>query len=205
MVERAHRQLKDALRARLACTDWHLHLPWVLLGLRAAPKEDSGVSAAELVFGTTLALPGQFLATSEPPIAEILQQLRMAQPLPTRPLPPSSAASPPPALLKADLVYVRRGAAAGPLASQYVGPYHVLDRSPKFFKLRIGDREEAVSIDRLKPHLGSSHLQPADPPRRGRPPATLRPGVSYAAAVTGGGYCGGPQMRQEDEKKSSSA
>ena len=35
-----HRQLKDSLRARLASTDWPSHLPWVLLGLRAAPKED---------------------------------------------------------------------------------------------------------------------------------------------------------------------
>jgi hypothetical protein len=38
------------------------HLPWVLLGLRAAPKEDSAISAAELVFGTKLALPGELLA-----------------------------------------------------------------------------------------------------------------------------------------------
>jgi hypothetical protein len=46
-----HRRLKDALKARLAGPDWPLHLPWVLLGLRAAPREDSGVSAAELVYG----------------------------------------------------------------------------------------------------------------------------------------------------------
>ncbi|MFO0002988.1 MAG: DDE-type integrase/transposase/recombinase, partial [bacterium] len=40
MVERCHRRLKDALRARLAGPDWPLHLPWVLMGLRAAPTED---------------------------------------------------------------------------------------------------------------------------------------------------------------------
>ncbi len=49
MVERAHRQLKDALRAHQAANYWPEHLPWVLLGLRAAPKEDSGVSSAEMV------------------------------------------------------------------------------------------------------------------------------------------------------------
>jgi Integrase zinc binding domain/Integrase core domain len=54
LVERAHRRLKDALKARLAGPDWPLHLPWVLLGLRAAPREDSGVSAAELVYGVPL-------------------------------------------------------------------------------------------------------------------------------------------------------
>jgi hypothetical protein len=54
MIERYHRQLKEALRARLAAAavgDWEFHLPWVLLGLRAVPKDDSGVSSAELVFG----------------------------------------------------------------------------------------------------------------------------------------------------------
>ena len=41
MVERCHRQLKDALRARTAGSDWPSHLPWILLGLWAAPKESS--------------------------------------------------------------------------------------------------------------------------------------------------------------------
>jgi hypothetical protein len=30
-------------------------------------------------------------------------------------------------------------------------------------------------MDRLKPHLGSSPLQAARPPKRGRPPASLQP------------------------------
>jgi transposase InsO family protein len=41
LVERTHRQIKDALRVRLAGNRWPEHLPWVLFGLRAAPKEDS--------------------------------------------------------------------------------------------------------------------------------------------------------------------
>jgi hypothetical protein len=59
MVERFHRQLKDALWARECGAEWAAHLPWVLLGLRAAPKEDSAVSSAELVYGSPLRLPGQ--------------------------------------------------------------------------------------------------------------------------------------------------
>ena len=43
MVERCHCQLKDALRACSAGGDWLSHLLWVLLGLRAAPKEYSEV------------------------------------------------------------------------------------------------------------------------------------------------------------------
>jgi hypothetical protein len=51
IVERAHRQLKDTLRARGAGTDLPLHLPWVLLGLQVTPKEISSISSAEAVFG----------------------------------------------------------------------------------------------------------------------------------------------------------
>jgi transposase InsO family protein len=40
MVERIHRQLKASLRARLIDQQWMVHLPWVLLGLRAALKEE---------------------------------------------------------------------------------------------------------------------------------------------------------------------
>jgi hypothetical protein len=61
MIERAHRQFKDALRSRAAGDKWTTHLPWILLGLRAAPKDDSNTSSAELVFGCWITVPGQFL------------------------------------------------------------------------------------------------------------------------------------------------
>ena len=51
MVERLHRQIKDALRARGTATDRADHLPWVVLGLRAAPKGESGVWTAETTLG----------------------------------------------------------------------------------------------------------------------------------------------------------
>ncbi len=63
-VEHFHRRLKESFQARLAGADWPEHLPWVLLGLRAAPREDSGISAAELVYGSPLSLPGQFLSAA---------------------------------------------------------------------------------------------------------------------------------------------
>ena len=66
MVERSHRQLKDALRAG---ADWPSHLPWVLLGLLTAPKEDSSISSAELLYGAPLVLPGQLPGVPEPPLA----------------------------------------------------------------------------------------------------------------------------------------
>jgi hypothetical protein len=75
MVERFHRQLKDALRAQLVNQDWLSQLPWVLLRLGASPKEDCGLSSAEMVFGEPLVLPGQFF-NSSPPAAGFLEQLR---------------------------------------------------------------------------------------------------------------------------------
>jgi hypothetical protein len=59
MVERLNRQLKESLRAREAGERWLEHLPWVMLGLRAAPKEQARVSSAEVVYGIPLTLPGQ--------------------------------------------------------------------------------------------------------------------------------------------------
>jgi cleavage and polyadenylation specificity factor subunit 1 len=59
IIERMHRQLKEALRARECGAAWADHVPWALLGLRSTPKELSGVSAAEAVFGSPLVLPNQ--------------------------------------------------------------------------------------------------------------------------------------------------
>ena len=44
-----------------------LHWPWGLLGLRAAPKEDSGTSSVELVLGSPLLLPREMLHMPEVP------------------------------------------------------------------------------------------------------------------------------------------
>jgi hypothetical protein len=49
----------------------------VLLGLRTAPKEDSGVSVAELA--------AEFLSTAEPAAAEFLQKLQQVELPATRP------------------------------------------------------------------------------------------------------------------------
>jgi hypothetical protein len=170
MVERTHRQLKDALRARLAGPRWPEHLPWVLFGLRAAPKEDSGLSSAELVFGMPLTLPGQLLAVPETPVEKVVEELRAVQPLPTRQLSYAEATSglQPPATL-GGRVRVRAQGSGPSLIPLYQGPYRVLERSQKFLSLEVGGRTEVVNVDRLKPHLGKVPLSPALPPTTGRP------------------------------------
>jgi transposase InsO family protein len=49
LVERFHRHLKSALRARLTGPSWV-----GIVGIRTAPKEDLGCSSAELVYGAPL-------------------------------------------------------------------------------------------------------------------------------------------------------
>ena len=59
MIECFHRQLKATLRTYPDQQRWNV--PIVLLGCRAAIKEDLGYSPAELVYGVPLPLPGQTL------------------------------------------------------------------------------------------------------------------------------------------------
>jgi transposase InsO family protein len=169
MLERAHRQLKDSLRARLAGPDWPQHLPWVLLGLRAAPKEDSAISSAELVFGAPLTLPGQLRSEKELPVETFVQRIREVVPPPTRVRTDEQAAAPAADLLAARYVYVRRGNKAAPLTPLYQGPYEVITAGPKYFLINVGGKPDTVSVDRLKPHLGAAPVVPAEPAVRGRP------------------------------------
>jgi len=182
LVERFHRRLKDALRARAAGADWYLHVPWVLLGMRTSCSEEADFSPAEAVFGSQLVLPGQFLSTPEPPSPTFLQDFQGV--LAGRPPPPTSHhTTPSPTTLPEDLllsrfVLVRRDAAQPPLGPLYDGPFLVLERSLHCFKLQVGSRIETVSTHRLKPCHTPEDTQAADPPRRGRPPnAAVKPTV----------------------------
>jgi hypothetical protein len=47
-------------------------------------------------------------------------------------------------------------------------------QAAKTFTLKVGDKSEVVSVDRLKPHTGTSPVVPAAPPARGRPAAASR-------------------------------
>ena len=78
MIERFHRFLKTFLHARLAGPDWIRHLPLVLLGLSFVPKDDTGMSVAEAVYGFPLTLPGDFLDSAEFPPKVFLQRVEKA-------------------------------------------------------------------------------------------------------------------------------
>jgi hypothetical protein len=185
LVERAHRQLKAALRAREAGSDWPSHLPWVLLGLHAAPKEVSGVSSAEVVFGQQLVLPGELTPGLEASPLDFRNALASSHPPPTsqpRTYAEVTAQPPKSVLQAAEYVYVLRGGVGAPLADPYTGPFSVLKAGPKCFVIEVGGRQEVVSVDRIKPHPGSAPPSVAQPPRRGRPAKQSTPAVSSSSA-----------------------
>ena len=181
LVERFHRSFKASLCARLTSPAWMDELPWVLLGLRTTPKDDLGASAAEMVYGAPLTVPGDLLApTPQIHPGDHLQQLRnrvgALAPVPTASH-GHSRVSVPAALATTPFVFLRRDGHKNPLQTPYTGPYRVLDRGDKAFTIDYGGRPERVSIDRLKPaHTDPSEPVPlAQPPRRGRPPLAAPP------------------------------
>ncbi len=176
LVERFHRRLKDALRARAAGADWCHHLPWVLLGIRSAWREGTRFSPAEAVYGAQPILPGQFLDSPEPPSSSFLDDLQGILSGRTA-LPTTHHSTPAPQQLPEELllakhVLVRRDGHTIPLSAAYDGPFLVLERSLRYFKLQVGNKTDTFSTLRLKPCRSPPDVQVAQPPRRGRPPAT---------------------------------
>ena len=117
---------------------WLDHLPWVLIGLRAAPTEDSALSSAEAVFGVPLAIPSQAQSMMKRPSDPAVEQLLIARR--KRSICWSSRRA---------LFYLgwcltclhQAGCGERPLASSYSGPRLVLRREQKILLLQMGNRQ----------------------------------------------------------------
>ena len=169
--------MKAALRASLTDSNWLDKLPWVILGLRTAPKEDLRSSSAELVFGQPLRVPGDFLPKSMEPwsaSAQRASQLDGARNFASAPTARHGvpASRVPPELQSAGYVFIRHDGHRAPLRPPYDGPLRVIEAGAKNFMVDMGGKPECVSVDRLKPAHLDLELPPdlALPPRRGRPP-----------------------------------
>ena len=173
LVERFHRHLKSALRARLTGPNWINELPWVLLGIRTTPKEDLGCSSAEIVYGAPLSVPGDFGLGTNNNRDLSLQQLR-EQVGSLKPIPTSWHGSTPshmPAKLQAanGMCSSAEMLTELPLQRIYEGPFKVLETGTKTFKVDRGGKSQTISVDRLKvantdpqaeqPSLFKSHNQ----------------------------------------------
>ena len=171
LVERFNKDIKVGLTTSADPHGWSDHLPLVLLALRCQLKPDINASAAEMVYGTTLRLPGDFIITNEDEqcLNDYVQQLRrdMAR---LRYTPPRVTKTKPyldPNLQTCSHVYVRVDRHHTPLSKPYEGPFPVHKRYPKYFKIHRNGLYDKISIDRLKPayldNKTKEHLTPALP------------------------------------------
>lgn len=170
MVERFHRQLKAAIRSH-ENESWTESLPIVLLGIRSSFKEDLKATAAEMVYGEGIRLPGEFFSPNNQVenTTEVITRLRKHFNT-LRPTQPVSHGKQKLFIAK-DLqscthVFLRFDAVKKSLQAPYNGPYEVISRNSKNFTIRINHKEHVVSIDRLKPaYLTASEEDQAPIPK----------------------------------------
>ena len=121
------------MKCQLSGPKWTEELLWVLLGIRTAPKEDLGLSTAELVYGSLLMVPGDFIPNGQPRTAsqELQQQRQSVGNL--RPVPTTAhgkeqiRTNVPQSLKQAKFVFVRWDSRKGPLQEPYDGSFEVVD------------------------------------------------------------------------------
>nr|VZI00650.1 unnamed protein product [Spirometra erinaceieuropaei] len=177
LVERFHRQLKASLRAHDNPSHWSEHLSLVMLGIRTALKPDLECSAAELVYGTTLRIPGDFFGYSQSSAdldpSDYVQRLRQAMThlRATPPRPSTSKSYVDPNLLTCSFVFVRIDSVRLPLQQPYDGQFRVLSRKDKHFTIDRGGRTDVVSIDRLK----AAYTEPLPTSQTEQPPLGTLP------------------------------
>ena len=161
MVERFHRQLKAAIIVHESPNPWTITLTAVLLGVRSAVKERLGRSAAEMIYGTTLRLPGEFtkqytvdantdLENYSDKLRVAMSRLRLCPPRDTQQHNIFQFKE----IATCTHVFLRRIAIAPPLTAPYDGPYKVVARNGRVMKILVKGKVETVSLDRVKPaHL----------------------------------------------------
>ncbi len=176
IIERFHRQLKASLMARLNGPNWHDDLPIVMLGIRTSLKEDLKCSSAELVYGTTLRLPGEFVchnqtASVDPTmfLGRLREVMHKQHPVPTQHHGKRSSYVPH-SLTDATYVFVRHDAVKAPLQPPYDGPFLVVKRNEKYFTINKNGIYDTVSLDRLKPAFIDQEPS-KQPPRKPSAPA----------------------------------
>lgn len=134
-----NRTLKSAIMPK-AGVSWSTALPMILLSLRNTLKPEIEASPAELVFGTSLRLPGDLVESGKEPLPaeDFVKELTKAM----RELQPTEAAdhSKPkfyiaPALDKCTHVLITDNTVGASLKKPYDGPFPVTGRAEKYFTI----------------------------------------------------------------------
>ena len=189
LIERFHRQLKASLKCSSNSIKWTDSLPLILLGIRTVVKDDLQCSTAELVYGTTLRLPAEFFtstitSTDDPStyVTRLKSGMSKLKPPPVRPQPQhkSHVSN---ILSHCTHVFVRHDGVRKPLQAVYDGPFKVLERNDKHFKLQYPNRTEIVSIDRLKAAHKDTYLPTNSPNNESTPSPVTFPSKTSAETV----------------------
>lgn len=181
LIERWHRSLKAAIMC-YKTKDWCAVLPLILLGLRSTFKEDLKSTPAEMLYGTTISLPGQFFTEYIPKSeqSEFVKSLKeqMASIRPTL----TSNHSSEKVFIQKELrycshVFLRNDTVRAALTPPFDGPYPVISRDDKKFELDINGKKVVVTIDRVKvAHTTDDPFDKDDVPVAGKQPETLTDG-----------------------------
>ncbi|KAK3881748.1 hypothetical protein Pcinc_013831 [Petrolisthes cinctipes] len=161
LVERFHRQLKSVLKGNI---NWVDRLPLSLLGIRNCYK-DLQSSSADLVFGTTLKIPGDMVHLTGSHdwdhstfLSSLHNHFNEIRPKQSRV--PVTDVFIMPDLFTVSHVLLRHDGHRQGLQYTYNGPYKVLRRTDKTFTILRSGKKEIVYIDRLKPaFMENEHLQ----------------------------------------------
>ncbi|XP_066958084.1 uncharacterized protein [Macrobrachium rosenbergii] len=168
LVEHFHSSLKASLMARCTAEDWKYQLPWVLLGLRTAPRANGDPSVAEKIYGEPFVVPGELVTEDHhnPSVQRLRDIVGKFAPY-KRTYTDRSVAFTLPGLSSTTHVFIRDDAVRPPLTRPYRGPFCVLERNNKAFLLALHGKNDWVSVDRIKPALleedtdaTTSHLPP---------------------------------------------
>ncbi|CAH4027952.1 unnamed protein product [Pieris brassicae] len=128
------------------------------MGIRSAYKEDVRASAAELVYGQPMRLPGEFFdpeadvtVDATDYLSRLRNMVRNLQPSPT-----ARHNSKHNTFIFKDLatsshVFLRDCIVGGALKPACSGPHKVIQRGDKVFKILVNGKQVTVSIDRIKP------------------------------------------------------
>ena len=155
IVERFHRQLKASIK----CHDtvrWTEVLPLVLLGIRTTLKTDINCTTAEMVYGSSLRIPGEFVTSSQTVVEDPVSYVARLKDHESHTTdahscltagcvgPTSTRTCVHPRTCTLDTT---------PFVNCYNhhdGPYEVISRGTKTIKIRKNGRTDTVSIDRVK-------------------------------------------------------
>ena len=199
-IEKRHQTIKNSLKASLidmgnAHGDkWMSALPWVLMGKRIAVQPDLDISAAQLVFGKSLSVPGGLLGHPGAPLSNLQTKslLEELYKLSARPPVPTSTVVDPidlSATQGAKFVYVKVDQPTG-LQARFEGPYPIVSRpSRSTITVRVGSfvngspRLQTYNWNLCKiAHLREDAVE-AERPQLGRKPKDSAPKPSPESPI----------------------